>query len=85
MYEISFSDKALKQLKKFPQEIQARITAVLERISIRPGAHFKKLVGEPYFRLRVGDYRVIVEIKQRILRVELVKHRKNAYDKLFLF
>jgi mRNA interferase RelE/StbE len=81
MYDIFFSDFATKQLKKLEQETQRRITAVLERIRVRPEDYAKKLVASPYFRIRVGDYRVIIDIlheKLIILAIEL-GHRKNIY------
>lgn len=83
MYEVIFSDTAFKQLKKLDKEIQRRLVAVIERIRIRPEGHVKKLVGEPYFRLRVGNYRVILDIHKGkcIILVIEVGHRKNIYKK----
>ena len=79
MFDINVSDKARVQLKKLPKEVQARVIAVLERVRMRPGSYFKKLVDEPYFRLRVGKYRLIVDIKYGVLLVVAIKHRKDAY------
>lgn len=83
MYSLIYSELALKQLKKLDKETQARILAVLERCHILPYHHVKKLVSLPYFRLRVGDYRVILEIKEERLIVYVIEvgHRKNIYDK----
>ena len=61
-YELIYSETALKSLKKLEKQIQARIISVLERIRIRPHPYIKKLVGNPYFSLRAGDYRVILDI-----------------------
>ena len=81
MFELQYTDKALKQLEKLDKNMQDRILHTLERIRIRPIAYVKKLVGNPYFRLRVGDYRIIVSIKndQMIIMVVEVGHRKNIY------
>ena len=83
MYEIIYSQDAVKQLKKFPKEISARILAALERIRIRPSAYIEKLVGSPYFKLRAGDYRIILDIQQDklIILVIEVGHRKNIYKR----
>ncbi|MEW6069038.1 MAG: type II toxin-antitoxin system RelE/ParE family toxin [Candidatus Thermoplasmatota archaeon] len=80
-YEIIFSDKALKQLKKMERDVQERIIAVLERIRIRPEAYVTKLVGEYGYRLRVGDYRVIIDIDHYKLQILVLKvgHRKDIY------
>ncbi len=81
MYSVIFSDSALKQLKKLNNDAQNRIISTIERIRIRPYPHVKKLVGNPYFRLRVGDYRVILDIvdDKLIIYVLEVGHRKNIY------
>jgi mRNA interferase RelE/StbE len=82
-YALVFSDHALKQLKKMEREDQERIIAVLERIRIRPEIYVTKLVGDPGYKLRVGDFRVIMDIDgQRLLILVLkVGHRKNVYDR----
>lgn len=81
MYEIEFSITAEKQLYKLSKKIQIRIIFTLERVRIRPYPHIKRIVGSPYFRLRVGDYRVIMDIKddKLIIFVIEVGHRKNIY------
>ncbi len=81
IYSLVYSDIALKQLKKFDKETQRRIISTLERIRIRPYPHVKKLVANPFFRLRVGDYRVIIDIKDDKLLIYVIEvgHRRNIY------
>jgi mRNA interferase RelE/StbE len=80
-YEIFFTDKASKQLKKLEKVDQERIIHALERIRIRPEAHITKLIDDPGYRLRVGDYRVIMDIDKEKLLILILKigHRKNMY------
>ena len=82
MYEIIFSQTAETQLKKLDKEIQKRILAVLERIRIRPENYLKKLVNDPGFRLRIGDYRVIVDLEKTKLLILVIKigHRSKIYQ-----
>ena len=82
MYEIEFSETAEKQLYKLERNTQVRIISTLERIRIKPYTHVKKLVGSDYFRLRVGDYRVILDIKESKLLIFIIEvgHRKNIYS-----
>lgn len=82
MYEIIFSDLALKQLKKIERATNERIIHALERIRINPTAHVKKLVGEPDYSFRVGDYRIILTIDQGKLVIFVIKvgHRSTIYD-----
>lgn len=80
-YGVTFSDFADKQLSKLPLDIQNRIISTIKRCQIRPYSHIKKLVGSKYFRLRVGDYRVIMDILENKLIIHVIEvgHRKNIY------
>ncbi|HLC84521.1 MAG TPA: type II toxin-antitoxin system RelE/ParE family toxin [Candidatus Nanoarchaeia archaeon] len=82
MYEIVYSQQAAKDIKKLPKELQERIISSLERIRIRPYPHVKKLVGCPYFRLRVGDYRVIMDIIEGKILIFVIEvdHRSRIYQ-----
>lgn len=82
MYEIEFSKTAEKQLYKLDKEIQLRAISTLERIRIRPYSYAKRLVNSPYFRLRVSDYRIILDIRESKLLIFVIElgHRKNIYD-----
>jgi len=82
MYEVKLTDLALKELHKLERDVQNRIVKTLERIRIRPQAYVTKLVGLSTYRLRVGDYRVIMEIDNNQLFILVVEigHRKNVYD-----
>ena len=81
MYDIILSDKAKQQLKKLPSEIKNRISTTIERIKIRPYYFIKRIINSPYFRLRVGDYRIILDIKnsELVILVIGIKNRKNVY------
>jgi len=81
MYQIIVSDKAKKQLEKLPSEIRNRIGNALEKIKIRPYHFVLRLVSSPYYRLRVGDYRVILDIINDKLVIYVIElgHRRNIY------
>ena len=82
MYSVEFTQTAEKQFYKLSKEIQIRITRVLERIKIRPFHFVKRKEGTPYFIMRVGDYRMILDIKSKesLIYILEVGHRKNIYD-----
>ncbi|MBN1645127.1 type II toxin-antitoxin system RelE/ParE family toxin [Candidatus Woesearchaeota archaeon] len=81
MYEIILSEISLKQLKKLEKAIQKRIVNTLERIRIRPEAYITKLVGDPGYKLRAGDYRIIMDIDKNKLMILVINidHRKRVY------
>ena len=82
IYEILFTKTAKDELEKLENSIQKRIIGVLERIRIRPESYLKRLAGVPYFRLRVGDYRAIVDVIISMNKIIVLRigHRKNVYD-----
>ena len=82
-YSLLYSKKAEKQLLKMETIHRQRILSVLERIRIRPHSFVVKLSSTGLFRLRVGDYRIIMKIfdTEIIILVVDVGHRKNIYRK----
>tara|TARA_Y100000310_G_scaffold344091_1_gene455057 strand:+ start:881 stop:1132 length:252 start_codon:yes stop_codon:yes gene_type:complete len=81
MYKVIFSEKAKKQLKKLEKSTSERIIATLERIRIRPETYLQKLTDDPAYKLRVGDYRIIIDLEKRMLLILVIKvgHRRNIY------
>jgi len=64
MYSIEFSKTAEKQLDKLSNLVQNRIILTLDRIKINPFRAVKRKQGTPYFILRIGEYRAILDIKK---------------------
>jgi len=83
VYEVIFSKKAEDQLKRLEKNMQERIISVLERIKIRPEIYASKLVGDPGYKIRMGDYRAIIDIDRNNLIILVIKvgHRKNVYKR----
>lgn len=83
MYEIILTDKVKSQLKKLSSDSKNRIGKALEKIRIRPHHFVKRVVGTKFFRLRVGNYRVILDIKNNdfIIYAIEIGNRKNIYKK----
>ena len=80
-YSIVFSPPAQKQFDKLEKSVQDRILSSLDRLKVRPYEYVKKLSGYQYYRFRVGDYRLILDIinDKLIIIVIEVGHRKNIY------
>lgn len=84
MFHVVFARKAERQLKKLPKNIQKRVLSVLKRITIKPHRYVRTIVETNLVRVRVGDYRVIIDInnKELIILVLFVARRKKIYKNL---
>ena len=82
MYSIIYSKKAEKQLDKLEQDIRIRILKSLEKLRIRPEAYVEKLVGDPSYKFRVGDYRILYEVDRpgNLLGIVKIDKRERIYD-----
>lgn len=82
MYSVEFTKTGQKQFDKLPKDVQIRILGVLERIRLRPFYFIKRKAGTPYFIMRAGDYRAVLDIKTENLAIYVVEvgHRKNIYN-----
>lgn len=81
MYFLEFSKIAEKQLYKLEKNVQLRIINSFERIKIRPYHFVKRKQGTPYYILRIGNYRAILDIKENKLLILVIEigHRKDIY------
>ena len=84
MYKIIFSSTAKKQYLKLEKSVQLRISNALRRIMFNPETHVKKLVSFEGCRLRVGKYRIILELKKSELLILVIKigKRDTIYKRL---
>lgn len=85
-YQIRVKPQAEKSLAKIPHPHRRRIAKVIDALvrTPRPGG-CKKLVGaDDAYRIRVGDYRIVYEIVDKILTVYIIRvaHRKDIYRSL---
>ena len=80
-FEIIWSEPASRSLKKLDRPVAKRIFEAVSRLRDEPYRWVERLVNSPYYRMRVGDFRVIVDIQGERLRVLVIKvgHRKNIY------
>ena len=76
--EIQYSKQAIKFLKRQSVSIQKRIFDAINKL---PLGDVKKLKGNPGYRLRVGDYRVIFDKFGHILYIEKIDNRGQVYKK----
>lgn len=81
---MEFSSEAVRDLQFLETEAAKRIVKKLESITPYPQRHLSKIVGADDYKLRIGDYRVIIILVHgsKTIFVERVGHRKNVYKSL---
>ena len=81
-YSIEIKRSAQKEIQLLPKKDIVRIVATIQGLSENPRGHdSKKLSGHEQYRVRVGQYRILYEIRDQILLVTVVRvaHRKEVY------
>ncbi len=83
-YEILYSDTGAEDLASLDVMMQKRAKKKLEAIRSNPYIYVKRLSGVDLFSLRVGDYRILMDIKNNKMIIFVVKigHRKGVYGEL---
>ncbi|HZX34043.1 MAG TPA: type II toxin-antitoxin system RelE/ParE family toxin [archaeon] len=84
MWQLLFTARARKDLLSLEKPVAERIISKLEQASADPQKAFSKLSGFQYYKLRVGDYRVIafLDFSMKVVEVRRIGHRKNIYGKI---
>lgn len=83
-YTLEIVPSALKQLAALPKEVQARLSAAITELKQTPRPDgVKKLKGKQtgLYRIRMGAYRVIYSINDKVLHILVVwiGQRGGAY------
>ncbi len=82
-YTVEFTAAAVRDLAELPRDVLRRVDARIGALAREPRpAGIEKLVGSAsLYRVRVGDYRIIYEITDRLLVVTItrVRHRREVY------
>ena len=82
-FSLEINKRARKSLDKLSDFTVAPILIAINDLSENPRPQgYRKLKGRKGYRTRVGDYRVIYEIFDAVLVIEVVDlgHRKDIYD-----
>ncbi len=84
MKQITYSRDAIRTLQRIPTNVAATIRAKIEQYAAEPASlanNVKALRGERgYYRLRVGEWRVVFSESGRVLLIVRIAPRGSAYD-----
>jgi len=87
MYKIELKREPEKFIRKQSRKIRIQLISALRKLQKDPRPRqAKKLSGlDELYRIRVGDYRIVYTIRNKILIILVLRiaHRKDVYKKLF--
>ena len=82
-WQVVWSEKSVKQLEKIDKKDAQKIyDSVLECVD-EPFRVVIRLTNSPFYRMRVGKYRVILDLQQNKMIIFVVEsdHRSQIYKK----
>lgn len=82
-YSITLRKSAIKALAEINEPYYSSVRIAIYSLANNPRPHgYKKLKGRTGNRIRVGDYRIIYDIfdKELIVDVIALGHRRDIYD-----
>jgi mRNA interferase RelE/StbE len=84
VYSIQIEPAAWRELMRLPEKVQEAVFNAIYRLEAEPRpSGCKKLQGKTgFYRIRVGDFRVVYDVQDGILVVIIVAvgDRKDIYD-----
>jgi len=88
-YKLLIEERAVEELTYLPDDIQERIKRKIKEILVddpMPGGKgdIKKIKDSDFWRLRVGDYRVLYDTDkgEKTVYILSIKHRSDAYKEI---
>ena len=82
-YSLSFKPSVEKDLRDLPKTEIPRVMQRIGELAENPLAHgSRKLVSaERFYRVRVGDYRIVYEVDSpsKLVIIHYVRHRRDVY------
>ena len=82
-YEIKLSSKSKKFLKKLDKNVSLRIIEKLEEVKENPFRYLEHYEGDTYHKLRVGDYRALIDTdnNRKILFIRIIDKHGRIYKR----
>lgn len=83
MRRIIYSSESVKMLGRIPANDATRIREKIKQYAENPDSlanNVKALKGSPFIRLRVGDWRVVMDDQGHVLGIVRIGPRGGVYD-----
>jgi mRNA interferase RelE/StbE len=79
---IVFTPEAAREFEALDSTVKERVEAALDQLALAPLSlrnQIKRLKGQTGLRLRVGDWRIIFQLRSDEILVLMIAHRSEAY------
>jgi mRNA interferase RelE/StbE len=82
-WQVIWSEKSIKQIEKINKKDAQKIYDSVLECTGDPFQLVTRLTDSPFYRLRVGNYRVILDLQQNKMIIFVIEtdHRKKIYKK----
>ncbi len=87
-YKLVVSARAEKSIKKIPSKFRKKVWETIYSLTEQPIQPHKTVkmkgdTGEPLYRIRQGDYRIVYKVEHHTVTIVVTKvaHRKDVYAK----
>ena len=82
-FSVEWERDSFDELNKLQGDITKRILEKIDLVKENPIHFIEKLKDMPEFKIRVGDFRVILLLDNtnKIIKIQAVGHRKNIYKR----
>lgn len=83
MADVEYSDRAVEWLEKADSPVREQVLKRIDRAKEWPEHFLEPIRGSPYYKLRSGDYRCVIDWQKEaeVLFVRLIGHRRNVWDR----
>ena len=80
-FTVRFTQLALSNLAVLPKRGAGQLVRKIARLETGLHGNIKRLQGgDAGYRLRMGDYRVLFDVRADIILIQKVGNRKDVYD-----
>lgn len=82
-YRVEFAPAAVREFRSLSPDVQRRLRPRIDALAVEPRPREATALkgGEGIFRLRIGDYRILYEVRRAVLLVLVIRigHRREVY------
>ena len=85
--DVEWTIKAMRDLRRLAPLERRRVIGKVEQYAANPDTlrnQVSRLLDSAYYRLRIGDYRVLFTIEEAAIAIMVaarIRHRREAYGK----